>query len=99
MAIRRRARIPGPPSNERAARRVALERAQPRRDGRHPRFAHLYWFDIEPHYGSYLLTTAARDGSILMREDDLIYALGNDGDEIPDGAWLSDEYLNLLEEE
>lgn len=67
----------------------------PDKNGRHPRYKHLVMFEIEPHYGSYILTAAGHRGDALISSDDAVHMFGKDFD---DGfGYLTDEYLQLLE--
>jgi len=65
--------------------------------GQHPDYPHLYMFEIDAHYGSYILTCPGQDGDALIGPDDAEYMFG---EQLDDGfAYLSDEYLQLLESE
>lgn len=67
---------------------------RPDEQGRHPRYKHLVQFEVEPHYGSYILTATGHSGSALISEDD---ATDMFGEQLEHGfAYLSDEYLELL---
>lgn len=67
----------------------------PDKRGRHPKYKHLVMFEIEPHYGSYILTAPKHKGDALISEDDARSMFGKDFD---DGfGYLSDEYLEVLE--
>lgn len=74
--------------------------ALPDEHGRHPKYKHLVWFDLEQHYGSYILTAEAHSGSALISEDDAIEMFGLDKEgRIRESGYLTDEYLQLLEDE
>lgn len=65
--------------------------------GQHPEWLHLYLFEVEPHCGSYILTCPGQLGDTLIGPDDAEYMFG---EQLDDGfAYLSDEYLQLLESE
>jgi hypothetical protein len=69
---------------------------EPTKSGRHPTYPHLVMFEIEPHYGSYVLTAAGHRGSALISEEDARHMFGKD---FEDGfGYLVDDYLELLEE-
>jgi hypothetical protein len=70
---------------------------EPADNGRHPTLDHLIYIELEPHHGSYLATTPAAPGSLLVSEDDARTMLGDrfgddDGDLF---GYVSDEYLDL----
>ncbi|QDP53594.1 MAG: hypothetical protein GOVbin556_58 [Prokaryotic dsDNA virus sp.] len=65
--------------------------------GFHPKYKHLAYYEIEPHYGSYILTSPAKEGSILMNEDD---ARDMFEDRLDDGyGYFMDDYLDYFEKE
>lgn len=63
-------------------------------NGYHPEYKHLVMFEIEPHYGSYILTAIGHSGNCLISSDDAKYMF-EDQFEL-EFAYLSDEYLSLL---
>lgn len=70
--------------------------AKPDAQGRHPKYKHLVMFEIEPHYGSYILTALGHRGDALISSDDAQHMFGKDFD--AGFGYLTDEYLQLLEE-
>lgn len=67
----------------------------PNDDGYHPHFPHLVLFDIEPHYGMYILTAYGHEGNALISGED---AEDMFGEHFNGGyAYLTDEYLSLLQ--
>ena len=68
--------------------------AKPDAQGRHPKYKHLVMFEIEPHYGSYILTAAKHPGDALISEDDARHMFGKDYD--AGFGYLTDEYLEIL---
>ena len=67
---------------------------EPMPDGRHPEYNHLVLFELEPHYGSYILTAHGHDGSALLSTDDAMHIFE---DRLKsEYAYLSDDYLDLL---
>ncbi len=66
----------------------------PDKYGRHPKYKHLVMFEIEPHYGSYILTAAKHPGDALISEDDARHMFGKDYD--AGFGYLTDEYLEIL---
>lgn len=69
--------------------------AKPDAQGRHPKYKHLVMFEIEPHYGSYILTATGHEGDALISEDDARQMFGKDFD--AGFGYLTDEYLQILE--
>ena len=69
--------------------------AKPDKYGRHPKYKHLVMFEIESHYGSYILTAVGHEGDALISEDDARQMFGKDFDH--EFGYLTDEYLQLLE--
>lgn len=71
--------------------------AKPDKQGRHPKYKHLVMFEIEPHYGSYILTAVGHQGDALISSDDAQHMFGKDFEE--GFGYLTDEYLQLLEKQ
>jgi len=68
----------------------------PDENGYHPDYGHLVLFELEPHHGSYIVTSPAIEGDALLEEHDVEDMFGEDG--IRRGyAYLSDEYLVHIE--
>ena len=65
--------------------------------GFHPKYKHLAYYEIEPHYGSYILTSPAVEGSLLMSEDDARHMFE---DRLDDRyGYFIDDYLDFFEKE
>lgn len=71
--------------------------AKPDKQGRHPKYKHLVMFEIEPHYGSYILTAVGHRGDALISSDDAQHMFGKDFE--AGFGYLTDEYLQLLEKQ
>lgn len=69
---------------------------RPDNSGRHPVYKHLVLFEIEPHYGSYILTAVGHDGDALITADEAMDMFGKDFED--EFGYLSDEYLDVLEQ-
>jgi len=72
-----------------------LRMTPPADNGRHPEHAHLVYAEADPHHGSYIVTSPAVDGDILVSYDDLCAMFGDQHD--PDGdtfGYISDEYAD-----
>ena len=73
--------------------------AEPDDDGRHPDYPHLCLFEVERHYGSLILTSQSAPGSALIScWEDWKGMVGDDIQADQEFAYLSDEYLDCLEE-
>ena len=66
-------------------------------DGFHPKHKHLAYYEIEPHYASYILTSPAKEGSILMNEDNARWMFEDRFDDRY--GYFVDDYLDLFETE
>lgn len=64
-------------------------------DGFHPIYPHLAYYEAEPHYGSYIITSPAKEGSILMNEGDAKYMFEDRLDNRY--GYFTDEYLQFME--
>ena len=71
-----------------------LNDAEPNEFGFHPEYGHLAWYYIERHHGSYIVTSPARDGSLLVSGESLSDMFGECAE---DGAYAVDEYLDQFE--
>jgi len=58
---------------------------------------HLAYYEAKPYYGSYLITSPAKDGSILMSEDDTRAMFEDRMDE--GYGYFVDDYLDFFEKE
>ena len=65
--------------------------------GFHPKYKHLAYYEAKPYYGSYLITSPAKDGSILMSEDDTRAMFEDRMDE--GYGYFVDDYLDFFEKE
>jgi len=69
---------------------------EPTTDGRHPDAKHLVYFEISPHYGSYIVTAPlTQKGTALMSSDDVIESFGEDAIDNEFG-YGTDDYLDVL---
>lgn len=66
-------------------------------NGRHPKFKHLVMYELESHYGSYIVTSPAKSGSRLMSVDDCVHAFG-EGVVDQGFGFAVDDYLDYFEE-
>jgi len=66
------------------------------KNGRHPKFKHLIYYEFEDHYGSYILTApGTKEGDALISYDDLSQMFNKP--QIENGfGYATDEYLELL---
>ena len=73
--------------------------AQPKDNGRHPRYTHLVYFDIECEYGCWILTTPANPGhDIFVNCDYDLEGFGITDRDIERGfVYLSEDYLDVME--
>lgn len=69
--------------------------ARPLENGRHPKYSHLVMAEIEPHYGSYILTIKGHKGSALISEDDANEIFGKRVD--LEFGYIPDDYVDILE--
>ncbi len=68
---------------------------KPDEQGRHPIYSHLVMFEIERHYGSYILTAPKTcEGNALISAENAEHIFGEQFDQ--EFAYLTDEYLNML---
>ncbi len=65
------------------------------KDGRHPRFQHLVLYELESHYGSWIVTSPAKKGSVLIGHEDCLSMFGEEVVELEFG-FATDEYLELI---
>lgn len=71
--------------------------AKPNSSGDHPDNPNVVYYEIESHYGSYLLTSPAKEGSVLMGQDD---AREMFGDRFEEGyGYFLPDYLEYFEVE
>lgn len=64
-------------------------------NGRHPKFSHLVLYELEPHYCSWIVTSPAISGSVLLSQDDCISMFGKEAMD-SEVCFGTDEYLELF---
>lgn len=73
--------------------------AQPDKNGRHPKYKHLIYCDIEDHYGSWIITSPALPGMDLFIQNDCdMLETFSEADINAGFGYISDEYSDLFEE-
>jgi len=70
----------------------------PLKNGRHPKYAHLVYCNLEEHCGSYIITIDGQEGDALLSSEDAENLLGSDVVKDMRG-YCSDEIVQLLEKE
>jgi hypothetical protein len=64
--------------------------------GHHPKYGHLIYVEVDPHHGSYIVTSPAAPGeSALVSEDDVIAM--DDGLLDREYGYVPDDYLAIFE--
>ena len=69
----------------------------PHHCGVHPDYPHLIYFEVEAHYGSFILTSPAVRGTALISAQDWLNMAGSQEQADLEFAYASDEYLELFE--
>lgn len=73
-------------------------------EGRHPKYKHLVYYELEPHHGSYILTAPATPenyGDLLISDEDVDHMFGEDAEYAKQNgfAYGPDDYLEMMEKE
>lgn len=73
-------------------------------EGRHPKYKHLVYYELEPHHGSYILTAPATPenyGDLLISDEDVDHMFGKDAEYAKQNgfAYGPDDYLGMMEKE